>query len=58
MSETTSMNGLIAHLKNKLPAIYEHWIQTHITQVKNEDSAKDFKDTAVDTLPCIRYLAP
>ena len=57
MSETTSMNGLIAHLKNKLPAIYEHWIQTHITQVKNEDSAKDFKDTAVDTLPCTFILS-
>ncbi|WP_201550840.1 hypothetical protein [Psychrobacter fjordensis] len=51
MSETTSMNGLITHLKNNLPAIYEHWVQTHITQVNTENSTRNFQDAAVDTLP-------
>ncbi|MGP9493510.1 hypothetical protein, partial [Psychrobacter sp. AOP7-B1-24] len=53
MSENTNINGLIAHLKNNLPAIYEGWLQTHITQVsnKNNAAAADFKDIVVDTLP-------
>lgn len=51
MSETTSINGLIAHLKNNLPAIYDDWVQTHITQISNKNNTADFKGTAVDTLP-------
>ena len=57
MSETTSMNGLMTHLKNNLPAIYEHWVQTHITQVNTENSTGNFQDAAVDTLPCTFVLS-
>ncbi|KAA0921902.1 UDP-N-acetylmuramoyl-tripeptide--D-alanyl-D-alanine ligase [Psychrobacter sp. ANT_H56B] len=44
MSENTDINGLITHLKDNLPAIYDNWAQTHITQANNK------KDIVVDTL--------
>lgn len=57
MSENTTIDGLMTHLKNKLPAIYEHWVQTHTTQVHTENSTGDFQDAAVDTLPITFILS-
>ena len=57
MSENTIINGLMTHLKNKLPAIYEHWVQTHTTQVRTENSAGSFQYSAVDTLPVTFILS-
>ncbi|MGE6440248.1 Mur ligase family protein [Psychrobacter sp. NPDC078409] len=57
MSENTTIDGLMTHLKNKLPAIYEHWVQTHTTQVHTENSTGNFQDAALDTLPITFILS-
>ena len=54
MEEHTSHARLINHLKNNLSAIYDNWLQTHITQVENKNNIKDID---VNTLPSTFVLS-
>lgn len=47
MDEPIKTKSLMSRLAENLPAIYNNWVQTHITQIDNGN----IKDSEVDTLP-------
>jgi len=58
MSETTSIDGLIAHLKNNLPTIYDNWIQTRISPLElAQTDHKNNKVLDTHTLPSTFVLS-
>jgi UDP-N-acetylmuramoyl-tripeptide--D-alanyl-D-alanine ligase len=53
MVEHTNFNSLMNHLTDNLPAVYDNWLQTRLTQVDNNK----VKDIVVDTLPSTFVLS-
>ena len=54
MNENINSNILVNYLKNNLSAIYDNWIQTHITQTDNKNNINDREQ---NTLPYIFVLS-
>lgn len=48
MDEHTSHARLLNHVKDRLPDIYNSWVQTHLTQIDNKNN---IEGVTLDTLP-------